>query len=190
MRAMISGIMTKETDMPDPRELTHCGDGPGAELERIYDRYGRGMLNFARALLGSADDAEDAVQEIFVRLARNAARVHRIKDLRNYLFRATRNEVYELLRSRMRCERLEDGVARHLQESPPEAPSPEVVSILESFSKLPSEQREVVALKLFEGLTFREIGKIIGRSQNTVASRYRYAIERLRQAAGSDEDGY
>ena len=175
--------------MPDPRELTHCREGGCADLERVYDRYGRGMLNYARALLGSPDDAEDAVQEVFVRLARNTGALNRIGDLRKYLFRATRNEVYELLRGKMRRERLEDGVVQNLQESPPEAPNPEVAAILEGFSKLPSEQREVIALKVFEGLTFREIGRIIGKSQNTAASRYRYAIERLRQAAGSDDDG-
>ena len=45
---------------------------------------------------------------------------------------------------------------------------------------LPAEQREVVHLKVFEGMTFQEIADLCGESINTVASRYRYAIEKLR----------
>jgi RNA polymerase sigma-70 factor (ECF subfamily) len=50
---------------------------------------------------------------------------------------------------------------------------------------LPPEQREVVHLKVFEGLTFQEIADLAGESINTVASRYRYALEKLRGQLGT-----
>jgi RNA polymerase sigma-70 factor, ECF subfamily len=166
-----------------------AGYGGRETLERVYDRYGNSLISYARALLGSAEDAEDAVQEVFVRLAKRADRIDSIRELRKYLLRSTRNAAYELLRGRMRRERLEEGIVQSLSEYSTETAAPEVAAILQGFDQLPPDQREVLALKVFQGLTFREIGEVIGKSQNTAASRYRYAIERLRQAAGSDEDG-
>jgi len=54
--------------------------------------------------------------------------------------------------------------------------------LLRSADELPTEQKEVVFLKVFEGLTFKEIGSACGISANTAASRYRYGIEKLREA--------
>lgn len=146
----------------------NCAGSDRDALAHAYDLYGKGMIAFARAMLGSADDAEDAVQEVFVRLARNTKNLHGIKDLQRYLFRATRNEVYELLRGKMRHQRLEDGVARSIEENVVGSPSDEAAAIMEGFAELPADQREVLALKVFQELTFREIGEIIGKSQNTV----------------------
>ncbi len=51
-----------------------------------------------------------------------------------------------------------------------------------AFAELPTEQREVLVLKAFDGMTFKEIAQLVGASINTVASRYRYGIEELRRA--------
>jgi RNA polymerase sigma-70 factor, ECF subfamily len=151
--------------------------GQTATLEQAYDQHASALFRYARALLGSVDDAEDAVQEVFVRLARDVSRLPGIRDLRHYLLRATRNAVYEIVRSKGRRGRLVEGAALNMQTT---SADPEVEQLLEAFAELPTEQREVVALKVFQGLTFREIAKVIGKPENTAASRYRYAIERLR----------
>ncbi len=56
--------------------------------------------------------------------------------------------------------------------------------LLRQAGELPEEQKEVIYLKVFDGLTFREIGSVCGVSANTAASRYRYGIEKLRETAG------
>jgi RNA polymerase sigma-70 factor (ECF subfamily) len=56
--------------------------------------------------------------------------------------------------------------------------------IEEALRTLPPEQREVIHLKLFEGMTFQEIAVITEESINTIASRYRYAIDKLRPLLG------
>ena len=53
------------------------------------------------------------------------------------------------------------------------------------LARLPEEQREVIMLKVYAGLTFKEIAETLELSANTVASRYRYAIERLREERGA-----
>ena len=59
-----------------------------------------------------------------------------------------------------------------------------LAALLRSADNLPAEQKEVVFLKVFDGMTFKEIGSVCGVSSNTAASRYRYGIEKLREAAG------
>ncbi|MCA1596341.1 MAG: hypothetical protein LC772_07955, partial [Chloroflexi bacterium] len=64
---------------------------------------------------------------------------------------------------------------------------PEGWMLRDRFARLPVEQREVLALKVFQGLTFKEIARATGISINTAASRYRYGIEKLREALEARE---
>ena len=184
MKAMISGAT-----FPVATAKTERSNTEREALEWAYDAYAAGLLRYARAMLGSAEDAEDAVQEVFVRLARGAARVERIRDLRRYLLRSTRNAVYEALRSRKRRERLCEEETRRLADGVGESGCGEMGTVIAAFEALPSEQREALALKVFYGLTFREIGQVIGKSENTAASRCRYAVEHIRKAVGVENDG-
>ena len=174
--------------MTEARDTAGHMNSEREALERAYDLYAAGLLRYARALLGSTEDAEDAVQEVFVRLARDPRRLSSIEDLQRYLLRSTRNAAYEALRGRLRRNRLQEEVGVRLSESPPESDDAQVETVLAAFESLPPEQREVIALKVFQGLTFREIGKVVGKSQNTVSSRYRYAIERMRSEVGKTDD--
>jgi RNA polymerase sigma-70 factor (ECF subfamily) len=61
---------------------------------------------------------------------------------------------------------------------------PSLALLLKRAGDLPAEQREAVYLKIFDGLTFKEIGSVCGVTANTAASRYRYGIEKLREAVG------
>jgi RNA polymerase sigma-70 factor (ECF subfamily) len=188
MKAMIIGRLniTAEAPMKEADGKVKPGDSRVADLGSVYDRYAAGLLRYARALLGSIDDAEDAVQEVFVRLARDLDRIRKVEDTRSYLLKATRNAAYGILRGKQRRQRLEESVIEDLINCPPEGCGPEVDEILKAFADLPVEQREVLALKVFQGLTFREIAGIIGKSQNTVSSRYRYAVERIREKVGEE----
>ena len=173
-----------DTAILEMADLGEFADSGRDLLDHVYDEHARALFRYAKALLGSSDDAEDAVQDVFVRLARDVKRIRRIEDLQKYLFKATRNAAYSILRSRKRQERfIEDALS-----CAPETPGCETGILLELFAQLPPEQREALALKVFSGFTFREIGEVIGKSQNTISSRYRYAIERLRSAIGSDDN--
>jgi RNA polymerase sigma-70 factor (ECF subfamily) len=139
-------------------------------------------------LLADRAAAEDAVQQVFAALLRPAVRIE-ADDPLHYLRRAVRNECYSLLRRRRVRQGEEE--AGPLLEAAAASRSPEERLALErSIRGLPSEQREVIHLHVFEGLTFREIANQTSESINTVASRYRYAIGRMRQQLddlGSDK---
>lgn len=154
-------------------------------LEALYDTYAPALFRYALALLNSADDAEDAVQTVFIRVARECKRIKKIENIKAYLFTATRNAAYSILRSRQRRNEVSDEALSGLAaEDTDDTP----MAIQECLARLPVEQREVIVLKVFDGMTFEEIAKTVGESPNTVASRYRYGIEKLRHALESDRN--
>ena len=161
----------------------------GASLEELYDLHARALFRYAVAVVGNAEDAEDAVQEVFTRVARESKRLARIRDVRAYLFTATRNAAYTILRKRRRRRETDYAKLADIEsDADGEAQRSIDASVLrQTFVGLPVEQREVLALKVFEEMTFQEIALAVGASINTIASRYRYAVAKLRQVL-EDED--
>lgn len=160
----------------DDRQLVQrLAAGEPDALALIYDRYAASLYRVLNALLNSPADAEDALQETFVALA--TGRTARIRDLKSYLFVAARHQAFTLLRRRKREQNFED-VAELEMAIPEAAPAPHDFALL--LARLPLEQREVIALKVWEEMTFAEIAQVVRASPNTVMSRYRYGIARLR----------
>ena len=161
---------------------------PGDDVEsaerigRSYDRYGAALYRYAVMILADPSGAADAVHEVFVSLLRSRATPQAEEQ---YLRRAVRNECYSALRRRTRDivtpvdAPLLEAVAAHDDR-------PDTRLALEHLLReLPAEQREAVHLKVFEGMTFQEIAATTGESINTIASRYRYAIDKLRGRMGA-----
>ena len=138
--------------MAEARELS---------LEALYDQHASALYRFALALLGSSDDAEDAVQEVFVEAgAPSKNRLDRIDDPKRYLFTSIRNSAYGILRSKRRRDVLHDAITAELSADEPDGPRIFRSSgkrCLGAFAGLPVDQREVLALKVFEEMTFAEI---------------------------------
>jgi RNA polymerase sigma-70 factor (ECF subfamily) len=143
----------------------------------LYDRYGSELLRVAHSL--SPMDADDAVQDVFVGLMRARKSLGEVDNLRAYLFAALRRALTRLgarrkgMLSLAEPELIADELVRRVDQS---------VALEQALVRLPFEQRELVALKVDGGLTFAEIGQVLGISPNTAASRYRYALEKLRRA--------
>jgi RNA polymerase sigma-70 factor (ECF subfamily) len=176
--------VTWETARPVGRvESPPCG-GKGQALTtdtlaELYDAYGLRLYRYALLILADAPAAEDAVQDTFVQLAR-ALRRHAPPELSYaYMATAVRNQCFTTLRSRRR--RREDAGVLVECESPG-ATEEERMILNGALAALPAEQREVIYLKVFEGLTFQEIADRCAISINTAGSRYRYAAAALRRA--------
>jgi RNA polymerase sigma-70 factor (ECF subfamily) len=149
-------------------------DGPRAEVGRLYDRYGAALYRYALMLLADPAAAEDAIQQVFTALL---SRARAIAQEEHYLRRAVRNECYSALRRRV--QRGEDPPL--LEAVGPEARPDEHLALERAIRELPPDQREVLHLHAFEGRTFQEIADLTDESMNTIASRYRYAVAKLRQ---------
>jgi RNA polymerase sigma-70 factor, ECF subfamily len=157
-------------------------DGPEDEAGRLYDAFGASLYRYALMLLADHAAAEDVLQQVFVTLV---SRRRVIDDPERYLRRAVRNACYSMLRVRRSAHRVDrDRDGQILLESVP-ASTPGLSDAVRlaldvAVRQLPPDQREVVHLHVFEGRTFREVAELTDEPLNTVASRYRYALEKLR----------
>lgn len=150
----------------------------------LYDRFAARLLAAAWGMLGSRDAAEDAVQDVFVNLVKSRASLAGVRDLQAYLFTSLRHAA---ARRAQRPERREQSLeeARDVSAQVQAADDPATVErdprLEHALAALPREQREVVALRIDGGLTLAEAAAVLGISPNTAASRYRYALEKLRE---------
>ena len=153
---------------------------PKDDWQTCFTQLGPALLLFARRWTNCRAEAEDIVQEAFVRFWR---RQHSIEN-RALLYATVRSTALDHLRSDQRRARREAAVAldgaQHLE--------PQFTTVDEgqqmlaaAVERLPNEQREVVILKIWNELTFAEIGHVLEISQNTAASRYRYALGALKK---------
>jgi RNA polymerase sigma-70 factor (ECF subfamily) len=141
---------------------------------RLYARHGTRLYRYALMILADAADAEDVIQRVFA-----AVMVERDEpdNPLGYLRRAVRNAAYSQLRRR-RVRR--DAVPHLLQPAAPGCTPDEQAALEQALRQLPPDQREIVHLHVYEGMTFREVAESTGESINTVAARYRYALQKLR----------
>ena len=151
------------------------------ELDRWrlwLDRHGAALLLFARQWSASRADAEDAVQNGFLKFWKTRARA---RDELALLYACVRGAAMDLGRGERRRAAQELSAAR---ADPPDFDSTiergeRDAQIAVALHQLPGDQREVVVMKVWGGLTFAQIGQALGISPNTAASRYRYALSRL-----------
>lgn len=153
---------------------------PHEDWKVCFSELAPGLVLFARQWVRSVADAEDIVQEAFVRFWRKQ---HPIGN-RALLFATVRSIAFDLLRRDARRARREtdamldtDAVIEPQFETDNESRQ----ALAAAVDRLPTEQREVLVLKIWNELTFADIGTVLGISQNTAASRYRYALAALKK---------
>jgi len=147
----------------------------------LYDRYRRPLFVFGVRMLGSAEAARDLVQDTFLGIWERRGALERPRSFRGWLFTVGRNRCLTLLRQRRTRARL-DTVAH----APPAAEAPvscleaeeESRRIRQAVAELPDGQREVLVLREYQELSYREIAEITGASESAVKAR----LFRARQA--------
>jgi RNA polymerase sigma-70 factor (ECF subfamily) len=140
------------------------------------ERHGSALVLYARQHCASYADAEDAVQDGFVRFWKSRSHA---RDCVAYLYACVRSAAMDLSRGKARRQKHELAAVREpaLLSASEENELREMVEA--AMIHLPHEQREVLIMKVWGGLTFAQIAEALSISANTAASRYRYALERL-----------
>jgi len=137
------------------------------------------LLNFTR----NEADTRDVLQELFTRLAREPGLLDEAREPRAFLLRLAHNLLVDRIRRRSSREyREERWVAERWQPFAATADPDEAAfreALADALAELPPDQRAVVHLKLWEGLTFETIAALLEIPLNTAASRYRYGIDKL-----------
>lgn len=171
--------------LDDLRLVVQLNGGSKDALRRIYLRYRQELFTMAVSLVGDCHLAEDCLQDVFVRLAESAGTLSIRTNLKAYLASAVVNRARDCLRRDRRevdCPVDEMDLATHQTGPDGEmARSEQAQQLLEAVGRLPLGQREVFVLHVQGRMTFRQIARMQEVSIRTVHSRYRYAIEKLRQ---------
>jgi len=156
-----------------------------ADLERLYDDHAGALFAFLLNLTRHEADTRDALQEIFVKLARQPDRLRGARNERAFLIRLAHNLAIDAMRRRGTRDKTRDQFAAEIIS--PFAPTADPdeqnfrIALASALGKLPADQRAVVHLKLWEGLTFEQIADTLEIPPNTAASRYRYGLDKLRE---------
>lgn len=159
-------------------------EGDLEALEELYDLEADGLFALALWVTGSRDDAADAVQKVFVKLAGRRRSLGRVRRPRAYLMAMARSAAVDGIRSFRDDEPADD----HLLEAPSDDPAAaaDAGTASRHLRRLPVHQREAVYLRYFAELSFAEIGRVTGVSLFTAASRCRLGLQKLRHWMGVD----
>ncbi len=153
-----------------------------AALEMIWSEYASDLLGYLAGLHCSRNDAEDSLQEVFVTIVRKRTSVAKARLMKPYLFKLARNVALNRLkrikRIRDRIECMSDWL---VEVGPALADEHRIQKLVAGLAELPEKQRSVLVLKFYQDKTLREIGELLGISENTAASCLRYGIEKLRR---------
>ncbi len=166
----------------DKTLLIGLAAGQEHAFAQLYDRFGSRMYRTALKFLGRPEDAEDVVQEVFAALVRAGSRLKQVDNLPAYLFTALRRAAAKRAIKRQNEPVTGTTDPSHVlsKSDSTQQDNPHSEQLDRALQALPEQQREVVALKIEGELTFAEIGQVLNLSSNTAASRYRYALEKLR----------
>ena len=154
------------------------------EIERLYDAHAPSLFAFLLNFTRAEADTRDLLQEIFIKLAREPQLLAGVREERAFLIRLAHNAAIDLMRRRGTRERTKENFAAEIISpfAPARDPDEKLfrTELAVALGELPEEQRAVVHLKLWGGLTFEEIAVALAIPPNTAASRYRYGLDKLR----------
>lgn len=161
-------------------------------LSLLYDRYARVLYSLAFRILGSVEEAEEIVLDVFSQVWKLAGRYDPQRGrVDAWLFMLTRSRSLDRLRSLQRVSKAVESsteAAKTVPQAQISDPTEDVLiserrdRVLAAMQRLPVEQREVIELAYYEGLTHVEIATKTGKSLGTVKTRIRLGLNKLRQA--------
>jgi RNA polymerase sigma-70 factor (ECF subfamily) len=185
-------------DDSDESLMLRYRDGDVRAFELLVTRHRKALFNFILRFVRDTAAAEDVTQETFLRLVKGADAYERQAKFTTWLYTIARNLCVDAARrgKHRKAASLdaplgdEDGSASLLDLVPDgaagvdrQAQSRELaVRLRQAIEALPDEQREIFLLREVADLQFNEIANVIGCPENTVKSRMRYALEKLREA--------
>ena len=164
-------------------------EGNIAALGRLYELSADRLYGLALWHTGSGEDAQDVVQETFVRVAQQRHRLRRVRRPRAWLLTITHRLAVDVVRRRGRRRDESLDAFPYLEatvEDPGRAADADRLARL--VASLPPAQRDVLFLRHFADCSFSEIGRIVGVPLFTAASRYRLGLAKIRTAAGGSHE--
>lgn len=183
----------------DLMKRTQLGDKSAFEI--LYERYSQSVLSYLYRMLGNLEDVESIGQEVFLRAFRFAPTYKYPQKFSTWLFTITRNLAINQSRRRKRSpirnitELNLDGIdisgdpyqvaARATDDLEKQE---EIATVLKALDGLPTDQKEVIVLGVFQDLSYAEMEEITGTKAVTLRSRMFHGLKRLAKQIGGTEE--
>lgn len=197
-KGKVSDAEAERRHREDAELMAAFKKGDGKAFEKLLARHKKPVFNFCLRMMGDRTAAEDATQEVFMKVVKGAARWEKQAKFTTWLFTIARNHCIDALRkaSYRKTASLDqplkedenDGATLGDRVSDRDAVDPSRGAesrrlrqrLAEAIAALSDEQREVFVMREYAGMPFKEIAQVVGVPENTVKSRMRYALEHLR----------
>ncbi len=160
----------------DAEAIEKCVNGDREAFRFLVERYQRQAVAHATAILGNAEDARDATQEAFVDAFQSLERFDRARRFYPWFYVLLRNRCFKMAARKRATENVEAmeifavGEAVSLEEK---------LTLEKAMSNLSGEEREIIALKYLDGLSYEELAEYLQIPRGTVMSRLFYARKKL-----------
>ncbi|MFI7640952.1 RNA polymerase sigma factor [Nonomuraea sp. NPDC049400] len=177
--------------MNDDEAVERSLAGDLSAYEALVTRYSA-LAHRTASMLGAGDEAEDVVQEAFVKAFRHLASFRRDAPFRPWLLRIVANETHNLTRSRGRRSELTLRLGATAAVSAPDDPEGAAVAtdrrsrLLEAVRRLPERERQAVVCRYFLQLTEAETAQVLDWPVGTVKSSTHRGLARLREEVGNE----
>jgi RNA polymerase sigma-70 factor, ECF subfamily len=170
----------------DPELVRRAQEGDGGALELLVRRHEGPVYRFLVSYMGDEDAAADVAQDTFVKAMSNLGTFRGDAAFRTWLMAIARNEARGWARG---AGRRKESPLEKLAPMPDGAPGPEqeaiqgteVDRVKRALTRLPEKQRMSVALRIFDGLSFREVAELTDSTEGAARVNYHHGIRRLRE---------
>lgn len=167
--------------------LTHLKNGDMLAFDRIYELYSHKLYSFVFKIIKNESDADDIVQEVFVKIWESRGKLDDYKSLNSYILTIAYNNSIDLIRKRINSNKYlehlkKSSVIQSTASSIDELEFNELNNQVEKLiAQLPERQKQVYHLHREEGLTYPEIAEQLSISKNTVENHMVKALRYIRQ---------
>ena len=162
--------------MTDAQAIEKCQNGETDAFRHLVERYQKQAVGHAIAILGSRDDALDAVQEAFIDAFRSLGKFDRSRNFYPWFYVLLRNRCYKATGRRRETESIE---TIQILASPTGVAAEELLGLQRALLSLTTEEREIVTLKYLDGLSYDDLAERLQIPKGTVMSRLFYARKKL-----------
>ncbi len=178
--------MDPVSQLSDEVLMSHVAQGNRAHMEPLIRRYANGLLTFIQRMIGDRHRGEELFQEVFLTVWDKRDQYEYPRSFRSWLFAIAVNKCREAGRRLRPTASLsfDEGLAEPDSDPRPEdrAIATETATLISrAVMLLPAQQRAVVVLRIWQGLSYTEIASMVGRTEATVRSHMHHGLAGLRK---------
>ena len=167
--------MKKAAELIERLLLLRCQMGDKEALAELIERYERPLRYFINRLLDNSELTEDVFQDTWLTVI---SRIHDLREIDSFpawLYRITRNKVYQQLRSKKIVAELDENIAVENHAEDDDFSPEDAAKVHRCLKELPPEFREVLMLRFLEQMSYEQISQVLNCKLGTVRSRLHYA---------------